>query len=194
MNLEITKLSAKELLTTLFDLTVVPFFISSSVYRTPMRKYLREREIEKADFYHKIHYLKSQGLIQKFTEGKEGYLELTEKGMKRLTKYRLNDIAIKKVDRWDRKWRVIIFDIPEKYRYRRDILRNKLQNFECIQVQKSVYVYPFPCTEEISTLCKILDINKYTTIMLAEIIQGENEIIGHFIEKGILNQHDLKTT
>src|SRR3990167_6394136 len=42
------------------------------------------------------------------------YYELTESGKKKLRLLDLSDYKLSKPKKWDRKWRVIIFDIPEK--------------------------------------------------------------------------------
>jgi len=52
--------------------------------------------------------------------------------------------------KWDKLWRIIIFDIPECNRGTRQALRSKLIKLGFGQWQRSVYVTPFPLEGEIS--------------------------------------------
>jgi CRISPR-associated endonuclease Cas2 len=104
----------------------------------------------------------------------------------------LSEIDIVKPKIWDKKWRVVIFDIPEEKRHRRDLLRRKLQELNFIQIQKSVYVYPFECNNEISMISDLLYLTPYVTIMISEIIQGEQAILKQFLDKEVLLNRDLK--
>ena len=62
------------------------------------------------------------------------------------------------------------------------------------QIQKSVYVYPFECTEEIQFLSEQLGISRFVIIVVSEIIQGENKIIMDFFDHHVLTRNDLKRT
>lgn len=190
-DLEIIKLTTKELLLNLFDLTT-PFYLASSMYRKPIQKYLAKRSVDRSRFFERIGYLKRQGYIQTLIKRKEKYVELTLKGKNRANFLLLENLSIKRPTRWDGKWRVIIFDIPEKLRQNRNIFRSNIKSLGFIQIQKSVYVYPFECALEISLLSDAFLINKYVTIMISEIIQGEEKIINEFFEKNIFKKADLK--
>lgn len=190
-NLEIIKLSTKELLLSLVDLAT-PFFLASSIYHQSTKKYLRKRSIDRATFFERISYLKRQGYIKVFTKNKEKYIELTPKGIKHTANLFLEDIVVERKKIWDKKWRVVIFDIPEKIKQNRDVFRQKLNELKFIQIQKSVYVYPFECTPEITTISQILNITKYVTIMISEIIQGEEKILELFLDNEVLQKRDLR--
>lgn len=190
-DLEIIKISTKELLLTFFDLTT-PFFEASSLYRKPIRKYLEHRDVDRDNFSDRVQYLRRQGLIKNFTENKEKYLELTPRGIKKARNLLLDDLEIKRPKTWDKKWRVIIFDVPEKMHRNRDLLRENLISLKFIQIQKSVYVYPFECTEEITLLSDLFFVKKFVTIMISEIIQGEELILKIFLDAEVLNKSDIK--
>jgi len=61
-------------------------------------------------------------------------------------------MEIKKTSQWDRKWRIVFFDIPEKHRRARDALREKLKEIGFREFQQSVFIQPYPCTDEINFL------------------------------------------
>lgn len=179
-----------EFLKSFFDLTT-PFFEASSVYRKSTREYLQTRSIEKAQFSKKIHYLKEKGLIDEFVEGKDKFYEISTKGREIFQKFSYKDIYINHPDVWDGKWRIVIFDVPEKLRVGRDVLREKLIQLGFYQIQKSVYAHPFECSEVILFLSEQLLISKYVLIMISEIIQGENDIIKDFLDRNILTKNSL---
>jgi CRISPR-associated endonuclease Cas2 len=191
-DLEIAKLTTKHLLLSLFDL-IAPSYLATRTFRRPIKKYLEQRIIDHATFFQRIQYLKRQGYIETFVEGKEKYVELTAKGKKRANELLIEDLEINRPPKWDKKWRVVIFDIPEDKKHNRDIFRERLINLGFIQIQKSVYVYPFECAQEIAFVSNYLLVQKYVTIMIAEIIQGEEKIVNEFLESNILKIADLKS-
>src|SRR3989338_118105 len=73
-----------------------------------------------------------------------------EKGKKIVKEIQFDNLKIDKPKIWDGKWRIVIFDIPENERRRmRDAMRQKLQKIGFYQMQKSVWVFPYPCEKEI---------------------------------------------
>ncbi|MFA7254165.1 MAG: hypothetical protein WC107_06475 [Patescibacteria group bacterium] len=191
---EIIKLTAKQVLYSMFDIPVALFgsFDKGNVYRKSVRGYFKERQIDKINFKQKIYYLKKAGLINSFVENKEKFIELTEKGFDKIIWNNIgNDL---RTEKWDGLWRVIIFDVPEKKKATREIIREKLKEIGFMEIQKSVFVFPFECWEHISAICYYCSAEKYIKYMIAEIIQGESEIIDKFLEKKILNNTDLKVT
>jgi len=190
-DLEILVLTSKEILLTLFDLTT-PFYEASRLYRRSIRQYLENRSVDRSQFLSKVRYLRRKGYIRLFVEGKEKYAELTPKGKNHAQTLLIDDIEIQRPPKWDGRWRVVLFDIKEDDHTERDIFRGHLKKLNFIQVQKSIYVYPFECTKEISFLTRHLNVEEEVTIMIAEIIQGEDKIINTFIETGILTKKDIK--
>ena len=66
--------------------------------------------------------------------------------------FQIDDLKIKKPKKWDRKWRVLIFDIAQLKKIYREALRGKLKVLGFYQLQKSVWVHPFDCKAEIKML------------------------------------------
>jgi len=191
---EIIKLTSAKLLISLFEaveITAKSFFKASPIYRQSMKKYYNDDRYDKAEINDRIQYLKSMGFIKTFTESRERFVELSPKGFKKLKKLSA-EIKIDRPKKWDKKWRMVIFDVPEKFRSSRNSLRFKLLSLGLIKIQKSVYVYPFPCTDDIVSLSRSLGIEKSVTVMVADIIQGEEEIIYRFLKTKTLNQKDLE--
>ncbi len=76
--------------------------------------------------------------------------------------YRLNHT------KWDKKWRVVIFDIPQELHRERNNFRKKLKSLGFHMLQKSVFVFPFPCESEIAPFCQKLKISDYVNVIIAD--------------------------
>jgi len=122
---EILKLSAQEVLSSIFDLAL-PFFESHRLYRVSAKKYSNQRISEHASFSERIRYLKKQGLITNFVEGKEEYLELTPSGLLRARRVKARALSIERPQQWDGKWRLVVYDVPKKYDNERGYFRSDL--------------------------------------------------------------------
>ncbi len=106
--------------------------------------------------------------FEKQNDGKEKvYLTLT--GKTRVLRYRLNNLIIKMPRRWDKKWRIVLFDIPEEKREIRDALRQKLKNLGFLEFQKSVFIFPYPCEDEINFIINFFDIHNHVYYLEAPI-------------------------
>lgn len=66
---------------------------------------------------------------------------------------------------WDGKYRVVIWDIPENKRSLRDLLRRKLKEWKFVTIQKSVWVTKRNVTEQIRSLIKELEMEKWVTVI-----------------------------
>ncbi len=95
--------------------------------------------------------LQKRGLITTYREGGILIAKLTEKGERELLKHKLKESGQKK-QRWDGKWRVVIFDICETKRGRRDQIRKSIFRFGFLRLQDSVWVYPYQCEELVALL------------------------------------------
>ncbi len=100
------------------------------------------------------------------TDGKLKLI-LTEDGKRKVLKYRLEELKIKKPKKWDGLFRVIIFDIPETKKVAREMLRKKLKELEFQHLQKSVFVSPYECRNEIDFLKNAYEVAPYVSYILA---------------------------
>jgi len=141
-----------------------------------IRKKLDERKIARA-----LERLKRNKVIILSEEYGKFKIELTDKGKRIVKEIQLEDMKIEKPDIWDKKWRMVIFDIPEKYKRRaRDVLREKLQKMNFYQLQKSVWVCPYPCEKEIQFLCEFFEITPYVNLVLADNIYNDIKLRKYF--------------
>lgn len=135
-------------------------------------KRARERETRRV-----ITYMKSRDLI---SGDYEHGLKITKKGMKRLANMNFKKITIDKPNVWDKRWRLVFFDIPEDLRQKRIALIKKLRSLGFYQLQKSAWVHPFPCREVIEKICVEYDIQNYTSYVEITYIDNQKKLVERF--------------
>lgn len=116
----------------------------------------------------------------KENEKGETVVKITKKGEVRVLKYKLRDLMIPKPRKWDGLWRIVIFDIPNKKRLARDVLREKLTELGFHKIQKSVFVYPYECEKEIEFIKAIYDVQRHVSLIRAKDIDNEDSLQYHF--------------
>jgi len=99
-------------------------------------------------------------------------ITLTEKGKLRALNYHLDKIKIEDND-WDGKWRIVAFDIPEKLKGGRDALREKIKKIGFYELQKSVWVFPYNCKNEIDFIIEFFNMRKYVRFGTLDFIDNE---------------------
>lgn len=72
---------------------------------------------------------------------------------------------LKDGDKWDGKWRFVIFDVPEKRRAARDVLRRKLKDWGFIILQKSVWATKRNCTQALRSFIKGAGIEDWVMVI-----------------------------
>jgi len=125
--------------------------------------------------------LAAQGhIVFEKRDGKQ-YARITEAGRKALAfEQEKTKLSSMKKKRWNERWRVIIFDIPERRRQTRDRLRNIMQETGFIHLQDSVWVFPYDCEDFISLLKAELKIGKAVLYMVVEQIENDKHLRTHF--------------
>ena len=92
-------------------------------------------------------------------ELKEGpILRITDRGKEYLMRADFDKLVLTGEKNWDKKWRVVMFDVPEIHHHARRQFSYKLFELGMYQYQKSVYVYPYDCTDVINFAAEFLGI------------------------------------
>lgn len=132
-----------------------PFFIVNL-----LRAFSRGRRYERKDLYNTFYYLRKRGYIDIYQENKQMYISLTEDGRKKAGWFQINHLIIRKPRKWDHKWRIIIFDVEEKHRSKREAMRGLFKRLGLTALQKSAWVYPYECRDEIELLRDFFGLNE----------------------------------
>jgi len=96
-------------------------------------------------------------------------ISLTALGRRRHLAYKLYHLKLSSKKRWDKKWRIVLFDIPEAQRKIRDALRKKLKELGFLEFQKSVFIFPYPCEDEINFVINFFGLSDHVYYLEAPI-------------------------
>jgi len=117
--------------------------------------------------------LLEQGLISR-DEG--GWIHLTERGRRLLYRLESANYHLKKPKKWDEKWRLLIFDIPEKRRGMREKIRRTLLAIGFKRLQDSVWVYPYDCEDLIAFLKTDFKVGRDLLYLIIEELEGDKTL------------------
>ena len=125
--------------------------------------------------------LADKGLLERKKTAR-GYFEfsLTKKGERFAESLEMIRQATRPQLKWDRKWRIIIFDVWEKRRDVRNRLREKLKAIGFVKIQDSVWVYPYPCEELFALTRTELRLGRGILYIVADEIEGDTKLRHHF--------------
>lgn len=124
--------------------------------------------------------LEKNGLISISYEGKNIVIKLTKNGSQKVLKYQLDDMQIKPQKRWDKKFRLVIFDIPDKYKKHSTLFSRKLKEMGFVLLQKSVWACPYPCEDEIDFLKEIYQVRPFVRIATVEKLDIQHDLLKKF--------------
>ena len=121
-----------------------------------LRKY-KETQLKRA-----LYRLKKQNRIEYIKEnGNNMIVKITKGGRDFLKKIDFDNMVLERLQKWDKKWRLIIFDIPEKKKPAREALREKLKDLGMKKLQHSIWITPFPCEKEINLIKTVFNLSDY---------------------------------
>ena len=138
------------------------------------------KSAEKFKIIGAIERMKQKKLVRIYHKDGADIIEITELGKKKLLSYDLENIKIIRSNKWDGYWRLVIFDIPEKNGKARRALSQKLNKMEFFPLQKSVFVCPFECKDEIDFVTEFFGINKYVRFVLAKNIENDEFLRSYY--------------
>lgn len=161
--------------------------ISLSMSRSPKHHYRvikqvkREwKEIDKKALEVAIKALyKSRLINQKNNRNGTVTFILSEEGKRTALTFDIDNMTINKHP-WDSRWRIVIFDVPERIKKVRESLRLHLKNLGFIELQRSVFVIPFKCQNEIEYLVEFYNIRSFVRLIEATSIDNELDLQNKF--------------
>src|SRR3989344_795881 len=106
--------------------------------------------------YKFIRHIKAEN-VDKYT--------LTPKGERKFRKIFIDEVIIKQPLKWDGKWRLVMYDLPVRFKKTREAFRWKLKDLGFFQFQKSAWIYPYPCEGELLFVADFFGVRKYIEIL-----------------------------
>jgi len=168
--------TTQKILLLLLSGTAIAFSYSPSRAKRIFRATASEwRDINRRESWRAIRRLYESKLIF-YQEEKDGaiHIVLNREGKQVALRYRIDELSIRKPQHWDRRWRVILFDIPETKRPLRDSLRHQLKQLGLVEFQKSVFVHPYDCRDEIDFIIELYNARRY--VRFIEAVSVDNEL------------------
>ena len=120
--------------------------------------------------------LEEQNVIRLYSKDGKDYIEVTEKGRRKLLEFDFYDMQIKQPKKWDKKWRLVTFDIPERLVVARKTLSWKLKDMGFHQLQRSVFIYPYECRSEISFIKSYFLIDRFVDYLEVSYIETTTDL------------------
>ncbi len=134
--------------------------------------------------YHRNYHSTMSRLVKKgFLAKKDRIYRLTEDGEKEaffsiLELYKLDGSIKQKVkpEKWDGKWRIVFFDVPEKKRRYRDELRSMLKIAGFKEFQKSIWIYPYSVPKFLKDILFEEGIKQYARFITTHDIEYDKDL------------------
>ena len=124
--------------------------------------------------YNTISRLKKEGYLKEIeTKGRKRYIA-TLKGKAKILAY------LKKDKKWDGKWRIVVFDIPETERRMRNFFRKKLAEIGFRQLQESVWICPYDIADTVEELIVLCRAKPYIHYLLVEELDNRDVLMKLF--------------
>lgn len=120
---------------------------------------------KKQNLYSVVNKMLTAGQIEKTLVNGTPVFRITSVGKGRIVRsFPLLSLQNKK---WDKKWRVVTFDIPEEIRWKRDRLRRKLVELGFGMVQESVWATPHAFEDDIKNFITESSLSDYVYVFVA---------------------------
>ena len=159
----------------LFMLAVGPVLLSSlflpnlPLILKPLIKWRKNwGKIDRRRIYDAIKRLNNKRLVELIEKNNELYIKITDSGKKLTRSFDYDNLELPKSKRWDKKWRLVVFDIPNKKKRERRAFSKKLKDIGFYPMQESVFIYPYDCCDEVDFICEFLSISRYVNYCLVE--------------------------
>lgn len=115
-------------------------------------------ELKKSSLSQALKRLREGGLIEEVRLKKDVIIKLTEEG---------RDLIKDPFDesKWDGKYRIVIFDIPEQKRIIRNLFRRNLKKWGFKHLQKSVWISKRNVFDKLNSYIKDLGLEKWVIVI-----------------------------
>jgi len=176
--LEITK----DILTWIAVAGLITIAATSPYFGTNLiRAFQKKKRYGKKKVYDTFSRLRREGYLKVEKHNHQIYISLTEEGKKKAGRFQIDSLKIQRPRRWDRKWRIVLFDIENSKNIKRDALRGKLKELGFYLYQKSVWAHPYKCDDEIKLLKEFFGLTgNEISLIVAEKIANEKGVKDYF--------------
>jgi len=156
-----------------------PYF-GINVWRA-FKKGMRQRKYPKRKFSDTFTRLRRKKVIYLEKRGHDIKISLTPEGRKLAGYLQIDSLKIKRPAKWDKKWRLVLFDISQLKLIHRNAFRAKLKELGFVSFQKSVWLHAFDCRDEINLLKDFFGLSdNEVCLIITERITNEEKFKKYF--------------
>ena len=141
----------------------------------------RQKEWEKFNLWRLrqvIKRMQSSKLVEVKEEKGVPIIKITHKGKQKLLRYKIDEMVLE--SNWDGKWRLVIYDVQTGKRANSEMFRTMLNKLRFLKLQRSVYLTPFKCEDEIEYLRLLFEIGNEVQILKVGSLENETAYRRYF--------------
>lgn len=141
---------------------------------------LLEKPLTKASKRNTLIAIKT--LVRKgyLSQAVDGTLSISKKGERVLKTIDVGQFKIRPASRWDGRWRIVMFDIPQRRTLLRKSLVLNLRSLGFIRLQDSVWVFPYDCEEFVTLLKRHYSLGTEVLYVIAERFENDHVLRTRF--------------
>lgn len=145
-----------------------------------LRSIMKKHKIAPKQFSAALYELTRHGYALRSDSTKQAQVAMTEKGY-----HKLQSIEVKQLPfdekKWDKMWRIVMYDIPENKRAKRDAVRANLQTLGFYGLRSGVWVHPAECAQLLDSIKKLHSLDDSSLISVtATNISNESTLLKYF--------------
>jgi CRISPR-associated endonuclease Cas2 len=107
-------------------------------------------------------------------------VRLTKTGWQKARGYQCDDFTVERPKQWDGYWHVVTFDIPVRQNRARNALRFQLKRLGFVELQRSVFAFPYEAREVIDRIAALFDVFDGVVYMRVSEISHEAKLKKYF--------------
>ena len=146
-------------------------------FETPYAYIRRFEQIPYKHYYDSVRQMKKRGIVEVYRKNQKKFIKLTHKGQLELL---LRGIKADREQKWDGKWRIVMFDIPEASRSKRDLIRHLLKKQGFVRFQNSVFIGPYQLKRNVIQYLKVSHLIHYIRILRVDEVDDDRELLRRF--------------
>ena len=134
---------------------------------------------KRQNYYALVSRLLKDKRIEKIGKKSQTKYKITSKGLIHLQDKQL--LLNNQKKKWDKKWRILIFDIEETNRYKRRLLRYKLKELGFGYFQRSVWISPYDVSENLEKFLDIYNLKDKAVLIESSKLSMPNKKIASIV-------------
>ncbi|MBI5470643.1 hypothetical protein HY968_05010 [Candidatus Kaiserbacteria bacterium] len=162
----------REILTDLSGSDLLIGFLCSARSTKRMFKLAKDRAARRYRTRLAIERLTTQGLVRQ----KGRRVSITDTGLKAIDSTISKTRALLGNKKWDFRWRIVSYDIPETHKKLRDAVRGILIRAGFKKLHHSLWIFPHECHELTELIRKETGLRKYLLYAVVDKIENEEHL------------------